>query len=161
MAKDRASSKGLDTNAHLERVLKPGADNVAILRGYIGSSDRDGFIKLFASLADTSTSVEIAEADIVNTGDVLNNNLGKRIVWIKKGAQITVTKTHTTPYGIRPRGAVDKELASLRSGRLNMQVRAAVHAAEVCVSVCSCSTCECHCTDWCGVCMCLPQVVAE
>lgn len=154
MARDKASSKGLESNAHLEKVLAPGADNVSILRGFIGRSDRDGYIRLFASLADTSISVEIAEADIVNTGEVLNNHLGKRIVWIKKGARITVTKSHTTEYGIRPRIAVDKDLASVRFRRLSMQVKSAA-PRDTCVSVCSCSTCQSHCTDWCGVCICL------
>ena len=140
-------------NPHLEKALTPGADNVAILRGFIGPSERNGYIRLFASLSDTSISVEIAEADIVNTADVLNNHLGKRIVWIKKGALITVTKTHATPYGIRPKVAVHENLADVRSGRLNMQVRAR-QANDTCVSVCSCSTCECHCTNWCGVCIC-------
>jgi hypothetical protein len=156
MAKDKSPGKGLEANTRLERVLKQGADSVSILRGYIGASERDGYVRLFASLADTSVSVEIAEGDIVDTGDVLNNNLGKRIVWIKKGAQITVIKTHTTPFGIRPRVGVDDHLESVRSGRLSMRVKRA-QARDTCVSVCSCSTCESHCTDWCGVCVCQPQ----
>jgi hypothetical protein len=80
MARDKASTKDLEPNPRMRKVLAQGDDTVAILRGFIGPSDRDGYIRLFASLADTSISVEIAEADIVDTGDVLDNQLGKRIV---------------------------------------------------------------------------------
>lgn len=160
MARVRASSKGLESNAHLQQVLGPGAGNVSILRGFIGPSERDGYIRLFASLADTSTSVEIAEADIVSTADVQNNQLGKRIVWIRTGAEITVTKTRTTPYGVRPKVAAGDTMASVRAGRLNMQVRSA-QAQDTCVSICSCGTCQSQCTNVCGICICLPTTQPE
>ena len=160
MARSKTSRKGLESNARLQEVLVPGAGNVSILRGFIGASDRDGYVRVFPSLADTSVSVDIAEADIVGTADVLNNNLGKRIIWIKKGALITVTKTRTTEYGVRPKIAADEDLASVRSGRLHMQVRSTA-GRDVCVSVCDCSTCESHCTNWCGVCTCPPPMKAE
>ena len=154
MARDKVSNKDLEPNPRMRKVLAPGDDNVAILRGFIGSSEREGYIRLFASLADTSISVEIAETDIVDTGDVLNNQLGKRIVWVRKGAQITVIKTRTTEYGVRPKIPADPELAAVRrSGRLHMQVNAPA-LRDTCVSVCSCSTCQSHCTNWCGVCVC-------
>jgi hypothetical protein len=154
MATDR--SKGLEPNPNLKQVLAPGADNVAIMRGFIGPSERDGYIRLFASLSDTSTSVEIAKADIVNTGDVLNNHLGKRIVWIRKGARITVTKTRTTEYGVRPKVPADPLHRAVRAGRLYMQM-SGPEPRDTCVCICDCSTCECHCTNWCGTCVCLPQ----
>lgn len=160
MARVKPSRKGLESNDHLQKVLEPGEDNVSILRGFIGPSQRDGYIRLFASLADTSISVEIAEADIVSTADVLNNNLGKRIVWIRRGAQITVIKTRTTPYGIRPKVAVENNMASVHVGRLNMQVRSA-QARDTCVSVCSCGTCQSQCTNVCGICICLPATLPE
>jgi hypothetical protein len=155
MARDKASNKNLEPNPLTEKVLAAGADNVAILRGFIGPSEREGYIRLFASLADTSVSVEIAEADIIETGDVLNNQLGKRIVWVRKGAQITVIKTRTTEYGVRPKVPVDQDLAAVRRfGRLHMEVKAPA-LRDTCVSVCNCQTCESHCTNWCGVCVCV------
>ena len=160
MAKGKSSGKRLESNSHLQSVLSVGTDNVSILRGFIGPSDRDGYVRLFPSLADTSVSIDIPEDDIVETGDVKDNNLGKRIVWVKKGTRVTVTKTRTTEYGVRSRLAPDnEEVRHMRSaGRLQMQVTSAA-AREVCVSVCSCSTCECHCTNWCGVCTCPPPVM--
>src|SRR5262249_59098596 len=100
MATHKASNKDLQQNSRLGKLLEQGPDGVAILRGFIGPSEREGYIRLFASLANTSVSVEIAEADILETGDVLNNQLGKRIVWVKKGTKITVIKTRTTEYGV-------------------------------------------------------------
>ena len=44
------------------------------------------------------------------TGDVLNNQLGKRIVWVRKGTKITVIKTRTTEYGVRP---IAQELSTI------------------------------------------------
>ena len=101
MARDKASSKDLQQSSRMGKMLAPGPDGVAILRGFIGPSEREGYIRLFGSLANTSVSVEIAEADIVDTADVLNNQLGKRIVWVRKGTKITVIKTRTTEYGVR------------------------------------------------------------
>jgi hypothetical protein len=155
MVRDKSSSKDLEPNPRMGKVLAPGTDNVAILRGFIGPSERKGYIRLFASLADTSVSVEIAEADILDTGDVLNNQLGKRIVWVRKGTQITVIKTRTTEYGVRPKAPVDQNLASVRRfGRLHMEVKPA-ELRDTCVSVCSCGTCQCQCTSSCL--HCLPQ----
>ena len=158
MAKATRASQGLETNDRLQQMLKPGADSVSVLRGFIGPSERDGHVRLFASLSDTSVSAEIAEADIVGTADVLDNTHGKRVVWVKKGARITVTKTRTTEYGNGPM-LTGNELVPVRAGRLNMQVKSAQR--DTCISICNCSTCQSHCTNWCGVCMCVPQVKAE
>jgi hypothetical protein len=160
MAKGKSSSKGLQSSSHLQSVLAAGADNVSILRGFLGPSDRDGYVRLFPSLADTSVSIDIPEDDIVETGDVKDNHLGKRIVWVKKGTRITVTKTRTTEYGVRSRLATDNEdVRHMRSaGRLHMQVTSAA-ARDVCACSCDCSTCQCHCTNWCGVCTCPPPLM--
>jgi hypothetical protein len=155
MARDKASTKDLEPNPRMRKVLAQGDDTVAILRGFIGPSDRDGYIRLFASLADTSISVEIAEADIVDTGDVLDNQLGKRIVWVRKGTQITVIKTHTTAYGVRPKVPIDQDLAAVRRfGRLHMEVKGAA-LRDTCVCICNCGTCQSQCTNTCGVCVCM------
>jgi hypothetical protein len=151
-----ATDKSFEDNQHLGKVLAQGRDLASILRGFVGTSDRDGYIRLFASLADTSLSVDVAEADILEIADVLNNQLGKRIVWVKKGAQITVTKTRTTPFGVRPNVGNDPNLAAVRSGRLTMQVRAN-EARDTCVSICSCGTCQSQCTNPCEICVCIPQ----
>ena len=102
MARHRASSEDLEQNSRIGKMLAPGPDGVAILRGFIGPSEREGYIRLFASLANTSVSVEIAEANIVDTAD-MNNQLGKRIVWVRKGTKITVIKTPSRrpEYGVR------------------------------------------------------------
>jgi hypothetical protein len=155
MATHKASNKDLQQNSRLGKLLEQGPDGVAILRGFIGPSEREGYIRLFASLANTSVSVEIAEADILETGDVLNNQLGKRIVWVKKGTKITVIKTRTTEYGVRSKIPLDQNLASVRRfGRLQMEVTPAA-LRDTCVSVCSCGTCQCNCTNACE--HCLPQ----
>ena len=155
MARDKASSKDLQQSSRMGKMLAPGPDGVAILRGFIGPSEREGYIRLFGSLANTSVSVEIAEADIVDTADVLNNQLGKRIVWVRKGTKITVIKTRTTEYGVRSKIPLDQNLASVRRfGRLHMEVKPAV-MRDTCVSVCSCGTCQCECTSACE--HCLPQ----
>jgi hypothetical protein len=155
MATHKSSNKDLQRNSRLGKLLEQGPDGVAILRGFIGPSEREGYIRLFASLANTSVSVEIAEADILETGDVLNNQLGKRIVWVKKGTKITVIKTRTTEYGVRSKIPLDQNLASVRRfGRLQMEVKPAA-LRDTCVSVCSCGTCQCNCTSACA--HCLPQ----
>jgi hypothetical protein len=155
MATHKSSNKDLQRNSRLGKLLEQGPDGVAILRGFIGPSEREGYIRLFASLANTAVSVEIAEADILDTGDVLNNQLGKRIVWVKKGTKITVIKTRTTEYGVRSKIPLDQNLASVRRfGRLQMEVKPAA-LRDTCVSVCSCGTCQCECTSACE--HCLPQ----
>lgn len=162
MATDGTPQRNLEANDQLGKVLAEGPDGVSILRGFIGASERDGYVRLYPSLADTSISVEIAEADVVQTGDVLDNNLGKRIVWIKKGALITVTKSRTTEFGVRPKVVRDRgSLSPPRSGRLQMQVRSAAGSDDVCASVCSCGTCQSQCTNNCGICICLPVTLAE
>ena len=102
MTKTIRSRAGLESSEQLQNILKQGPDNVSVLRGFIGQSDREGYIRLFAELSDTSVSAEIATDDIVGTADVLDNTLGKRVVWIKKGARITVIKTRTTEFGNGP-----------------------------------------------------------
>jgi hypothetical protein len=62
MIRDKASSKGL------QRVLAPGADNVSILRSFIGPAERDGDIRLCVSLADTSVSVLFSATDRLRSG---------------------------------------------------------------------------------------------
>lgn len=155
-----ADGAGLESNQQLGRLMSEGPDSTSILRGFIGTSDREGYIRLFPSLADTSVSVEIAEGDIVDSGEVQGNQLGKRIVWVRRGAHVTVTKSHTTPYGIRPKVEPDPNLRSVRSGRLNMQVPMAA-PRDVCASVCSCGTCQSQCTDVCGICICLPTATTK
>jgi len=158
MAKSTRSRDGLDASEQLQNILKQGPDNASVLRGFIGQSDREGYIRLFAELSDTSVSAEIATDDIVGTADVLNNTLGKRVIWIKKGARITVIKTRTTEFGNGPTLNGD-ELVPVRAGRLNMKLRKAQR--DTCVSICTCSTCMSHCTNWCGICVCVEQVKAE
>jgi hypothetical protein len=131
MATHKSSNKDLQRNSRLGKLLEQGPDGVAILRGFIGPSEREGYIRLFASLANTAVSVEIAEADILGTGDVLNNQLGKRIVWVKKGTKITVIKTRTTEYGVRSKIPLDQNLASVRRfGRLQMEVSSDVQGVS-------------------------------
>ena len=158
MAKTIRSSEGLKPSEQLQTVLKPGADNVSVLRGFVGRSERQGYIRLLAELSDPSISAEIATDDIVDTADVLDNTLGKRVIWIRKGARITVIKTRTTEYGNGPTLNGD-ELVPVRAGRLNMKLRKAQR--DTCISICNCSTCQSHCTNWCGVCTCVPQVAKE
>jgi hypothetical protein len=158
MAKAGRSTNAFAPNERLQKALSVGPDNVSVLRGFIGETDRDGYIRLHPSLSDTSVSVDVARDDIIDTGDVPDNTLGKRFVLIKKGARITVTKTRTTEYGNGPTVSGD-EMVPIRAGRLTMQLRKA--ALDTCVSVCSCQTCESHCTNWCGVCTCIPQTKAQ
>ena len=75
MATDGTPQRNLEANDQLGKVLAEGPDGVSILRGFIGASERDGYVRLFPSLADTSISVEIAEADVVQTGDVLDRSI--------------------------------------------------------------------------------------
>lgn len=154
----RSTEAAFAPNEQLQTALKGGDDDVSVLRGFIGETDRNGYIRLYASISDTSTSVEIAKDDIVDTGDVPGNTLGKRFVLIRKGARVTVIKTRTTEFGNGPALSGD-EMVPVRSGRLTMQLRKAV--ADTCVCICSCSTCQSHCTNWCGVCTCIPQTKAQ
>ena len=157
MAKARRSNE-LEPNNQLQEVLKSGPDNVSVLRGFIGESEREGYIRLYAALSDTSVSAEIAKDDIIDTGDVMNNTLGKRFVLIRKGARITVIKTRTTEYGNGPMLS-GNELVPVRAGRLTMQLRKAT--LDTCICICSCSTCQSHCTNWCGVCTCVQEAKPE
>ena len=157
MAKRRAAADdGLEPNPHLDQVLGPGAGNVSIMRGFIGTSERDGYVRLFPSLGDTSVSIDIPEDDVIDTADVKGNHLGKKIVWVKNGTQITVTKTRTTEYGVRPQLSPEDSAKCNEercAGRLKMQVTPAA-ARDTCICWCDCSICQSHCTNWCGVCTC-------
>ena len=68
MATDKASSESQELNPHLQKVLAPGADNVSILRSFIGPAERDGDIRPCASVADISVSDLFLATDRLRSG---------------------------------------------------------------------------------------------
>jgi hypothetical protein len=160
MAKEGTSGRKIRQDPRLARLLAEGTGNVTILRGFAGPSERDGYIRLFPSLADLSRSVEIAEADIIDSADVPHNDLGKIMVWVKRDSKVTFNQSNTSDYGPgvgrRPERRVG--LTEQRTGRLRMQVRTAREDPDdTCVCICSCGTCTCNCTNTCIVPYPLPE----
>ena len=130
-------------------------------RGYIGPSKAEGGVWLYPSLGDLSFSIEIREADILDTADAPETLLphGGTIVWVRTDAEVVfhgreVTTVAVRSIGLGPRQeAIDVARTSgafvdVQQGRLRLRVRSRV--MDTCAS-CSCSSCEPHpgCTSTC------------
>ncbi|MCU6498250.1 hypothetical protein LPN04_10645 [Rugamonas sp. A1-17] len=115
------------------------ASNVASVKGYVGPSTRDGYVRMYADLADLSDAVDIPRNDILYFAEAPDSvlPLGGTIVWLKKDAQVVVSKVETS--ALKPRA---EEALELSRGRLRILVRGGLRS-DVCQS--RCQVCQSRC----------------
>jgi hypothetical protein len=103
-------------NPVLAKLVAAGAVNAIALTGYIGPPITGGRITLYPSLADLSSSVEIASSDILHFEPVPETILpyGGVIVWVKKEAEIA--RRHVENVSALP----TSNLVEVRAGRLRI-----------------------------------------
>jgi hypothetical protein len=152
--KKRSSDGALRENPLVAQLIAQGAETAMTLRGFVGSSAREGYVRLYPRLQNLSDSIEIARADILHSMEAPQSVLGGVILWVKKDAKIAVTRVGVSePAGTPaenlvdlrkgPAGTPPENLVELRKGRLRMRVRPQ-QAHAVCFSHCM------DCISWCS-----------
>jgi hypothetical protein len=165
--KSQSRSNNREPHALLGRLLAHGAGADAhAFRGYIGPETRDGKVRLYPSLGDLTFSIEIAEADILESVAAPETLLphGGVVLWVKRDAEVVFHGSEVTTISVRSLrhsggrplaqpaqavGSVEPRTGAARfvevqRGRLQIRLRQG--AARYCAS-CSCSSC-----GPCGVC---------
>jgi hypothetical protein len=161
MASKGGSVDALRENSLVAQLIERGADTSIMLRGFIGPSARDGYVRLYPKLQNLSDSVEIARSDIVHSVEAPQSALGAVILWVKKDAKMSlhrvgVSESMPAPaerlatFNKRAAGS-SENMVERRRGRLRMRLRPQQaqtlcfsHCMD-CISWCDCSTCESHC----------------
>ncbi len=161
MAGKDSSGDPLRENSLVAQLIAQGAETSIMLRGFVGPSARDGYVRLYPKLQNLSDSVEIARSDILHSVQAPQSALGAVILWVKKDAKISLHRVGVSePMGapaeslaaLQKRSAGTPEsMVELRRGRLRMRLRPQQaqsicfsHCMD-CISWCSCSMCESHC----------------
>ncbi len=136
-------SDPIPTHPLLQRLVSERATNVTTLRGYVGPSDVQGRVRLYASLHDLSESIEIDRDDVLHYADTPERiqPFGSLTLWVRRDAQVVykvdrVEKTAT--------------VKEIRAGRLKIVVPGPGTRQEVCQSVCG--VCQSVCTVCQSVC---------
>jgi hypothetical protein len=57
----------MQENPLLEKLIAQGADTATVLRGYVGPSAREGYVRLYPRLGNLSESMEVPQADILHS----------------------------------------------------------------------------------------------
>jgi len=134
--------------------------------GLLGRSSKEGYWLLYPTL-DMSTSLEIQESDIVHSEPLAPEQspfggLGGTRVFVRKGAQVTTTRTisRTHHAGAGDEFDLDIRLGEPASRRLGNQTdfcitgpacTVGVGCTDTCPTHCyTCKTCVTHCPTNCG-----------
>jgi hypothetical protein len=112
------------------------------LRGFVGRSPRDGYIRLFPRIGHLADSVEIARSDIIHSVKAPRSTLGAVILWVKRDARISVNRAPETSE------QTPKDFVELRKGRLRMRMKAPQAREPICFSTCM------DCLSWCDCSIC-------
>jgi hypothetical protein len=139
------AGKSLEENPLIAQLIAQGAETAMTLRGFVGRSARDGYIRLFPRIGNLADSVEIARSDIIHSVKAPRSTLGAVIVWVKRDAKISVHKAPETSV------QTPKDLVELRKGRLRMRMRAPQARDPLCFSTCM------DCLSWCDCSICSTQ----
>jgi hypothetical protein len=145
---DKKADDTLRENSLVTQLLAQGAESAMTLRGFIGPSSRDGYVRLYPKLTNMAESVEIARADILHSLEAPKSKHGAVILWVKREAQVFTHRVNTAEsVSPAPRNLVD-----VRKGRLRMQMRVP-QTEDICFSVCM------DCLSWCScsICSTLPE----
>jgi hypothetical protein len=158
MAGKGRSIGALSENPLVTELIAQGAETSIMLRGFIGPSARDGYVRLYPKLQNLSDSVEIARSDVLHSVQAPQSALGAVILWVKKDAKLSLNRAGVPEAmpgraeNLRRRAAGTPEnMVELRKGRLRMRLRSQQsqnvcfsHCMD-CLSWCDCSMCESHC----------------
>jgi hypothetical protein len=129
-------------NPLLAKLIAQGAESAITLRGYVGPSTREGYVRLYPRLGDLSESIEIARDDILHSLEEPRSAFGSVVVWVKKDAKLATHQVGTP--GIAGTAGVQANAVEVRQGRLRMRMPRRA-ARDTCVSICSCGVCTCLC----------------
>ena len=141
--------KALADNPLITQLINRGAEELITLRGFIGPTARDGYIRVYPRIGNLGDSVEIAKSDIIHAVKAPRSSLGAVIVWVKKDARISVHRVNQR----EATGPEPNSMVELRKGRLRMRMKATQAREQVCFSVCM------DCLSWCdcSICSSLPE----
>lgn len=121
--------------------------NVASLKGYVGPSPKNGYIRLYADLDNLADSADILRSDVLFFSEAPESvlPLNGMVLWIKKDAQVVVNKVETTKVTTK----VDADGVEISRGRLKIFVRGGLRSS-VCQSRCNvcqsrCNVCQSRC----------------
>jgi hypothetical protein len=98
-AKKPEDRHGIPANAELAELGAAGveaADVIALL-GYVGSSPKEGVVRLHPRLGDLSVSIDIAATDVLLTREAPEATLplGGVVLWVSRTADVTFRRTRT------------------------------------------------------------------
>jgi hypothetical protein len=137
----------------LARLLTDGGPDVRAYRGYVGTSEREGFLTIYPSLADLTKSFEIRASDILHSEQIpeVFAPFGAIMLWVKADADVAA-RAVATSTGAATGGRAD--VAESRYGRLRMLRHAQAATPDTCTSNCECqsdcSPCVSLCRWTCG-----------
>ena len=146
--------------ARLKSVTGGAPAGLTTYTGLLGRSSKEGYWLLYASL-DMSLCIEIQESDIVHSEELPPEQspfggLGGTRVFVRKGAQVTTTRTFTRTHQA---GADDEFDLDIRVGQARSRggpiVQAANTEADNCTErcgtgACPTATCGATCGGTCG-----------
>lgn len=130
----------------LKRLVSEKTVDVKAIQGYVGPSDDEACLRIYASLDNLEESIEVNREDVIHHESTPENVLphGAVTVWVKQGADVAVKLDRVA--------AIDK--VDLKRGRLRIRVPGGVNG-KVCQSVCGVCQSVCSyqvCQSVCGVC---------
>lgn len=163
MGSDEGWSGELQENALLGKLSRAGVADSRTFWGYVGPSEREGWVTLHTSLNDLGDKIEIARDDILHVEDVPESVLlfGAKVVWVRKDAKVNRSRAMTAqavgPQRPSAVGGTDPgtaNVAEVKEGRLRMKVRASAIQPDCsspdCVSPCAtCHDCSSVCVSIC------------
>jgi len=141
MADKKKSGETLGESVLVANLLAQGAENAVTIRGFIGTSKQEGYIRLYPRLVDLSESMEIARTDILHSMRATQSPDGPVVLWVKRDASISANNTAESV------GQAARNMVEVKKGRLRMRMRAP-QTEEVCFSVCM------DCLSWCSCSIC-------
>jgi hypothetical protein len=169
MARSKQSGPDIEVHPLLSRLLSQGVD-VCVFRGYVGPSEREGFVRLYPSLGYLNFSIEIGLKDVVETAPAPTSLLPHKgtVVWVRNDAEVVFHGDSVTTVPVRslrrrapdavtadtsitPERSQASNYIDIVRGRLRMTVPARRSAAvvkeddDICASCRGCASCTSVC----------------
>jgi hypothetical protein len=129
-------------NPILAKLLDRGGAELRVYSGFVGASERQGYVSVYPKLANLTRKFEIRESDIVHAESIPEHfaPFGAVMVWVRADSDVS---THVTT-SIREPGQGTGP--TIQSGRLDLRLRDFdALAIRDCTSNCEChSQCDCQ-----------------
>ncbi|PDT44357.1 hypothetical protein CO661_29655 [Sinorhizobium fredii] len=149
MAKKGGSSGEIEPNPLITELLERNAETAKMLKGYVGPSQDEGYIRLYPVLGNLQRTIDVARSDILHFINSPRSGLGAIIVWVKRDAEIVVSRVESSDNPTTGRA----RFVGVNKGRLRMRVRTqwrnAVYASSCDTCTSQCNTCTSQCTYHC------------